>query len=111
MDNVGGMKVVDGAKQIVKDYFCMLHVKRNVLIFIKNLGKILIYMIHHQEDAWGLFPALSLRNNDIYDLNSEDVVLHGREASENCDLSVNSFSAVDAVKSVLNIFYGYCFVC
>lgn len=67
-------------------------------------------MAHDQEDSWRLFAALNLRNDDVKELGSEDIVLHGRKATKNCDLPVNSLGAVDAVKSVFNIFYSYCFV-
>ena len=89
----------------------MFHVKRNILIFVKNLGEVLIDMIHNEEDAWGLFPALNFRNNDILEPDSEDVVLHGGKAAENRDFSINSLGAVDAVKGVLDIFDGHGLFC
>lgn len=89
----------------------MLHVKRNVLIFVKNLGKILIYVIHHKEDARGLFPALDLWDDDVKELDSKDVILHGGKATENRDLSINSLRTVDTLEGILNVFDGHHFFC
>ena len=59
----------------------MLHVERDLQIFVENLCKVLVNVAHHKENAKRMAFVVFLRNNNIHKLNGEDIVLHGGEAA------------------------------
>lgn len=108
--DICGVEEVNCTEQVVQNDFGMLHVKRNVLIFIENLGQVLIDMAHHQENAFwvGLRVLVGLsRNDDVNKLDSEDIVFHLGEPAENSNFSVDSLDAVDRVEGIRNVFYRH----
>lgn len=109
VDDICGVQEVNSTEQVVKNDFCVLHVERNVLIFIENLGQVLIDVAHDQENAFwvGLRVLVGFpRNDNVNELDSEDVVFHLGEAAENSNLSIYSLDAVDGVEGVGDVFDG-----
>lgn len=68
-------------------------------------------MAHNKEDARWLGPSINLRDDDVEKLDGKYIVLHVRQTSKDCNFSVNSLHAVDAVKSILDVFYGHGLIC
>ena len=107
VDDICGVQEVNSTEQVVKNDFCVLHVERNVLIFIENLGQVLIDVAHDQENAFwvGLRVLVGFpRNDNVNELDSEDVVFHLGEAAENSNLSIYSLDAVDGVEGIGDVF-------
>lgn len=111
MDYICSVKEIHGTQKIVKDNFCVLHVKWDIFVVIENLGQVLIYVTHHEEDTlWVLLLVVLLWDDDIEELDSEDVIFHVWKSTKNGNFSVNSLDAVDVFEGVGNIFYGDSFV-
>lgn len=70
----------------------MVLIKLNILCRIENFLKILIDVLHHDENIWELLDVIGW--NYIYKLCSENIMFHSRQLSQDLNFAHNFFSLI-----------------
>lgn len=79
MADIGTVQEVHGAKQVVDDCECVVDGEGVGLDYLKYIAEVLRVIIHDDEDifkSWLIMFVLLHGHNDIYQLWSEQIMIH-----------------------------------